>query len=151
MIASGGLLDITGAMDTKSKLSIADVAGSVLKIDNSGVTIKSVAVDTTNKTLEIAKNATISTPETISGTLMVDGGVTLTMAGALTNNAGGQITINGTLAETSGSTNKFNNAGTITLVGGILTNIGGGVVMSASAVLNGRGVVNGEYFRNRIN
>ncbi len=144
MSASGGTLDITGAMDTTSKLSIADVAGSVLKIDNSGVTIKSVTVDTTNKTLEIAKNTTISTPETISGKLTVDGGVTLTMASALNNNAGGQITINGTVAETSGSTNKFNNAGTITLVGGILTDIGGGVVMSAGAVLNGRGVVNGD-------
>ena len=141
MTASGGTLDITGAMDTTSKLSIADVAGSVLKIDNSGVTIKSVAVDTTNKTLEIAKNATISNPETISGTLTVDGGVTLSMANTLNNNAGGQITINGTLAESG--THKFNNAGTITLVGGTLTNISG-VAMSTGALLNGRGLVNGD-------
>jgi hypothetical protein len=45
--ASGGTLDITGALSTTPTLAIANVASSVLKIDNSAnPTIKAVTVDT---------------------------------------------------------------------------------------------------------
>jgi hypothetical protein len=40
--ASGGTLGVTGSMDATSTLAIADVASSVLKIDNTGVTIAPV-------------------------------------------------------------------------------------------------------------
>jgi Hint domain len=124
--ASGSTLEITGNLDTSPTLAIANVASSVLKIDHSGVTIKSVTVDTANKTLQIAQNATISGAETItSGTLTIDSGATLTDTAGITL-AGGHIGGSGNLA---GSTNlsgygtvdiPLNLANTVTASGGTL-------------------------------
>ena len=87
--ASGATLDVTGSVTASQTLAIAKSANSILKIDHSGVTIKPVTVDTSNKTLEIAQNATINAAQTVSGgsTLKIDSGATLTDASPITLNA----------------------------------------------------------------
>src|SRR5437764_3999110 len=58
--ASGGTLNLTGAVDTTTTLAIANVSGSVLKLNNSGATVNAVTVDTANKTQENSANTTLS-------------------------------------------------------------------------------------------
>ena len=126
MTASGGTLDVTGAMDTSSVFAIANVANSVLKIDNSGVTINPVTVDTANKKLEIAQNATINAAQTITlGTLVVDSGATLTDALGITLSSGtvsgaGSIAANTNISGSGTVGISISTAGTITASGGTL-------------------------------
>src|SRR5207302_4483825 len=68
--ASGGALVLQGTLAQTLTYSIADVSGSILKIDVSGQTINAVTVDTSNKTLELAASRTL----TISGAQTVTGG-----------------------------------------------------------------------------
>ena len=58
--------------------------------------------------------------------MSISSGATLTTSGALTNNSGksGGITIDGTLTETGNT--AVSNTGTITLVGGTLSDSGTG-------------------------
>jgi len=161
--ASGGTLDLTGAMNASSILAIADVAGSVLKIDNSGVSIRPVTVDTSNMTLEIAQNATIvgasviGAPHVVgSGTLTVDSGATLTDTSGITlddavlNGAGtiaAAITGYGTVSVAIAS------GGTVTANGGALvftqaisdsSGVGFKVANSAASILQFNGTVGGN-------
>src|SRR4029077_11028419 len=100
--ASGGTLDVTGSVTTSQTLAVANVSGSVLKLDHSGVTVNAVTLDTSNKTLEIAQSASISGAQTVAGgTLTVDSGATLTDTSGI-NLSGGTIGGGGTV---SASTN----------------------------------------------
>ncbi len=125
--ASGGPLNLTGAMDDSTVLAINDVSGSVLKINYSGASINALSVDTANKTLEIAQSATILGTQTVSGggTLTVDSGAVLadtsgiTLSGGTLSGAGG-ITA-GTGVTGSGTVSMvLSNPSTITASGGVL-------------------------------
>src|SRR2546423_14262369 len=79
--ASGGTLNVTGSIDTTTSLSIANVSGSVLKLNNSGASVNAATVDTSNKTLEIDANTTLRGAHLVTNsTLTVDSGAVLTNA-----------------------------------------------------------------------
>ena len=124
--ASGGSLDVTGNMDTSSTLAIANVPGSVLKLDHSGVTVGPVVLDSGNKTLEIAQGATISGAQTIAGgTLTVDSGAVLTDTSGIALSGGtldgaGSVAANTNLSGSGAVGIGISSSGTITAAGGTL-------------------------------
>src|SRR5205807_1170036 len=104
--ASGGTLDLVGSVASGSTLTIADVASSKLLIDGAATTAVAIAVDTSNKTLEIGAGHSLTvsgvaqavsgsgtinldsntSPTRRSSDLQVNSGGTLTGAGVVTGN-----------------------------------------------------------------
>jgi large repetitive protein len=131
LTASGGTLDLTGTVSGRT-LAIANVGGSILKIDGTATTLAatSIAIANNTQTLEIgaAGSLTISAAESITnGTIKLDGGTALlTDASGLTIGAGATLTGAGKV-----TANIATGTGTITASGGTL-NIAGNIGSSIS-------------------
>jgi hypothetical protein len=105
IIASGGVLNLSGTggkVTGGSSLQVAD--GSVLKISATGSnTSNAITLDTSNKTLEVASNLTISGLQTVAGgTIQLDSGATLTDTSGITVSSGtltGQGTVIASIAD----------------------------------------------------
>ncbi|MSP02778.1 MAG: hypothetical protein EXR07_17285 [Acetobacteraceae bacterium] len=142
LIASGGVLDLIGAVNRSSGtnalvLGIADVAGSVLKLDGS-VSAGTIAISTVNQTLELGATGalTLTGAESIAnGVIKLNTGAVLTAASGIAVGAGATLTGAGTVnAPLSGS-------GTVTALGGTLAltgSVASGLVLSidSSAAAN---------------
>jgi len=130
--ASGGTLDLTGAVSAGvTSLAIADVANSDLKI-NSNATIAPVTIDTANKTLEIAvgRSVTINAAQTVSlGNIQIDGGATLAASGGITLGSGSN---NGFLQGLGTVTANLVRGGAST--GSTVTAVGGGTLDLQGAI-----------------
>jgi hypothetical protein len=122
--ASGGTLNLTGTngqVNGGSALQVADVSGSVPKISTTGSnTSNAITLDTSNKTLEIASNRTISGAETVAGgTLQLDAGSSLTDTSGITVSSGTLV-----------------GQGTVNVGAGTLTGSGSGVIKAWGGTLN---------------
>jgi collagen type I/II/III/V/XI/XXIV/XXVII alpha len=144
--ASGGSLAIKNDIISGPTFVIADVPGSVLDILGNVTAVNAIALDTSNKTLEIGSGGTLTiTPaQTVSGgTLKLDSSSSELVASS------GLTVSSGTFTETDGTANISDNAdftggtgsiaagsftaGTITVNGGALT-LSGGTAASGGAV-----------------
>jgi len=123
--ALGGTLDLTGTI-TGPTLTISSASASTLKLDHSGVTVNAISITSSNQTLEIAQNATISGGQTESGgTLTVDSGATLTDTSGITLSGGtlsglGSIAANTNISGSGTVSLSISTAGSITGSGGTL-------------------------------
>src|SRR5262249_15065117 len=106
--ASGGVLDVTGSMDAATQFAID--ADAKLKLDNAGSPIIApVTIDSSSKTLEIAKSTTINAAQSITGgNLVVDSGAVLT-------DTSGIVLSNGTLSGAGSLSSSTNVSGYGTL------------------------------------
>jgi hypothetical protein len=114
--ASGGILDLTGTVNSGLTLAIADVLNSVLRIDGTATT-GSITLDTANQTLEIGvagTSLTLTTRETVAGGAIHLGGGTLADSAGFQLNGG---TISGAGAITGGT---IDGTGIVEALGGQL-------------------------------
>jgi Hint domain len=152
--ASGGVLDLTGAVSGRT-LSIANVAGSTLKIDSTTSTSAAIALTTTNETLEIGNGTfTDSALETVAGgTLKVDGsssilnlGAGLTVSSGTFTQSGGTVAVTGTATFSGGtdslSNGSFSTTANVSIASGV-TLTAGGEVLSSTGGLAIAGVLRG--------
>ena len=116
--ASGGTLHLTGTVASGPTLAIANVASSVLSIENTATAAAPIAITGSNQTLAIGAsgNLTINggTESITNGTISLAGG-TLTDSSGLTIGALATLTGKGTVAANIGA-----GTGTITANGGTL-------------------------------
>ena len=92
--ASGGTLHLTGTVASGPALTIANVANSVLSIENTAEAAAPIVIGNTTQTLEMGASGalTITGAESITnGKIQLDGG-TLTDASNLTIGAGATLT-----------------------------------------------------------
>ena len=119
--ASGGTLDITGAIANGGQLAINGANGGNLLIGGSAITSDAISLSSGNQTLEIGSSGslTIKTAETTSGgTIQLDGGA-LTDLHGLT--LGGDLTGHGAVTTGATASTEFSGGGTVTASGGTLT------------------------------